>query len=73
MEYRIYRLEDESRLGEICQLFATGLGETTEEYWKWRIFTPNGQAQPELIVAEDETGQIIGVSSVLPELYGNLD
>lgn len=71
MAHRIYRLEDQSRLGEICQLFANGLGETTEEYWKWRIFTPNGQAQPELIVAEDESGRIIGVSSVLPELYGN--
>lgn len=71
MEYRIYRLEDEGRLGEVCELFAQGLGETTEKYWKWRIFTPNGQDQPELIVAEDESGRLVGVSSILPEIYGD--
>ena len=73
MEVRIYKLEDENRLSEVCALFSMGLGDTTEAYWKWRIFTPNGQEQPEAIVAEDEQGRLVGVSSVLPEIYGDFE
>lgn len=71
MEYTISVFKDKNRIPEIIDLFATGLGKTTEEYWKWRIFTPNGQEQPEAIVVEDESGRLVGVSSVLPEIYGD--
>lgn len=71
MSNRIYVLKNEDRLDEICALFATGLGETTREHWQWRIFTPNGQLPPEAVVIENEQGRLMGMLSVLPELYGN--
>lgn len=71
MSNRIYVLKDEDRLDEVCALFATGLGETTRAHWKWRIFTPNGQLPPEAVVIENEQRRLVGMLSVLPELYGD--
>ena len=74
MNHRIYVWNSEARLDELRILFSTGLGETTREHWQWRIFTPNGQfQQPEAIVMETEQGEMVGVSSVLSEMYGNHD
>lgn len=71
MEFRLYPLTDESRLQEICDLFAQGLGETTVAYWKWKHFTENGLPQSIMIVAEDNTGKIVGMYALQPMWYCN--
>lgn len=71
MEYKISVLEDPARIPELIELFRTGLGDTTEAFWKWRLFTDNGQPdQPFAIILEDENGFMAGMASVLPVLYG---
>lgn len=71
MAYTISILTDQSRIPEIIALFRTGLGETTAEHWIWRLFTANGQEDlPFAVIAEDETGKIIGLSTAIPVRYG---
>jgi GNAT superfamily N-acetyltransferase len=70
MEYRLYPLEDQSRLDEICTLFAKGLAETTPEYWKWKHFFENGQPEGMILVAEAEDGSFAGMFALQPEHYG---
>ncbi|MBR4960854.1 MAG: GNAT family N-acetyltransferase [Clostridia bacterium] len=71
MEYKISVLKDPARIPELIELFRTGLGDTTEAFWKWRLFTDNGQQdQPFAVILEDESGFMAGVTSVLPVLYG---
>lgn len=69
MEYRIYPLEDQSRLDEICNLFAKGLAETTPEYWRWKHFTYNGHPKGMILVAETEDGVLAGMFALQPEWY----
>lgn len=69
MEYRIYPLEDQSRLPELCALFAKGLGETTPEFWKWKHYTENGQPEGLLLVAEAEDGTFAGMYAFQPLVY----
>ena len=69
MEYRLYPLEDQSRLDEICTLFAKGLADTTPEYWKWKHFSENGQPQGMILVAEAENGSLAGMFALQPECY----
>lgn len=73
MDYKISVLTDHSRIDEIIRLFSTGLGTTSHEHWIWRLFTPNGMRQPEAIIAETESGRIVGMASILFEEYGNHD
>jgi len=69
MEYRLYPLEDQSRLDEICSLFAKGLADTTPEYWKWKHFSENGQPKGMILVAETEDGSLAGMFALQPERY----
>ena len=69
MEYRLYPLEDQSRLEELCALFAKGLADTTPEYWKWKHFSENGQPQGMILVAEAEDGSIAGMYAQQPAVY----
>lgn len=69
MEYRLYPLEDQSLLDEICTLFAKGLAETTPEYWKWKHFADNGQPKGMILVAEAEDGTLAGMFALQPEWY----
>lgn len=69
MDYRIYPLEDQSRLEELCALFAKGLADTTPEYWKWKHFTENGQPEGIILVAEAEDGSLAGMFALQPERY----
>ena len=72
MSYTISIFDNPDRIPELIELFATGLGETTIEHWKWRLFTDNGQPDPAFaVVALDENGKMAGVSSMLPVIYGN--
>lgn len=70
-DIKISILKDEKKIPEIIELFETGLGATTKEFWQWRIFSDNGLDSPELAVAETDNGQIVGMASVLPALYGD--
>ena len=70
MSYKISRFQDPARIPELIDLFRTGLGETTEEHWMWRLFSDNSMPEKAFaVIAEDENGRIIGVSSVLPAEY----
>lgn len=69
MEYRLYPMEDQHRLDEVCALFAKGLGETTPEYWKWKHFSENGQPKGMIFVAEAEDGSLAGMFALQPEHY----
>ena len=69
MEYRLYPLEDQNRLDEICTLFAKGLADTTPEYWKWKHFTENGHPKGMILVAEAEDGSLAGMFALQPEWY----
>ena len=71
MEYNISILKDISRLPEIVELFKTGLGDTTTQFWEWRLFANNGQQdKPFAIIAEDKNGKIVAMSSILTAVYG---
>lgn len=71
MEYILSVLENDDRISELIELFATGLGKTTESYWRWRLFTENGQPDPPIaVVVDDENGKMCGMSSILPVEYG---
>lgn len=67
---KIYVLTDKQQIPDLIELFRQGLGDTTEEYWEWRLFTDNGVVSPETIVAENEVGKMIGMMSLLPVNYG---
>ena len=70
MEYTLSVLNDPTRIPELIELFRTGLGETTQAYWKWRLFTDNGQPdRPIAIVAETGENSIVGMMCILPVLY----
>lgn len=69
MEYRLHPLEDQSRLDEICTLFAKGLADTTPEYWKWKHFSENGQPKGMILAAEAEDGSLAGMFALQPEWY----
>ena len=72
MQYSISILSDQSRIPEVISLFRTGLGETSVEHWVWRLFTDNGQEdRPFAVIAEDETGRMVGISTVIPTRYGS--
>ena len=71
MQYSISILSDQSRIPEVITLFRTGLGETFIEHWVWRLFSDNGQEdRPFAVIAEDETGRMAGISTVIPTRYG---
>ncbi|MBR6533531.1 MAG: GNAT family N-acetyltransferase [Clostridia bacterium] len=71
MEYKISILKDATRLPEIVELFKTGLGDTTPQFWEWRLFADNGQQdKPFAIIAEDENNRIVAMSSILTAIYG---
>ena len=71
MQYSISILSDQSRIPEVITLFRTGLGETSIEHWVWRLFSDNGQEdRPFAVIAEDETGRMAGISTVIPTRYG---
>ena len=69
MDYRIYPFEDQSRLDEICALFATGLGDSTPEEWKWKHFSDNGMPKSMMLVAEADDGSFAAVFALQPEIY----
>lgn len=69
MEYRLYPLEDQTRLDEICTLFAKGLADTTPDYWKWKHFTENRHPKGMILVAEAEDGSLAGMFALQPEWY----
>lgn len=70
MSYNISLFHDPDRIPELIELFRTGLGDTTEEHWKWRLFADNGmEEKPFAVIAEDENDKIVGVISVLPAEY----
>lgn len=69
MDYRIYPFEDQSRLDEICALFATGLGDSTPEEWKWKHFSDNGMPKSMMLVAEADDGSFAAVFALQPEFY----
>ena len=69
MDYRLYPLDSTDRLDEICALFATGLGGSTPEEWKWKHFSENGMPKSMMLVAEAEDGSFAGVFALQPELY----
>lgn len=71
MEYTISILKDSNRIPEIIELFKTGLGNTTKEFWKWRLFTKNFQQdKPFAVIAENQNGKIVAMSSILTAIYG---
>ena len=71
MQYSISILSDQSRIPEVITLFRAGLGETSIEHWVWRLFSDNGQEdRPFAVIAEDETGRMAGISTVIPTRYG---
>jgi len=71
MDYRISILEDPGRIPELIELFRTGLGDTSADHWRWRLFTDVGQPeQPFAVIAEDEAGKLVGVSTFFPVRYG---
>ena len=69
MDYRIYPLENTDRLDEICTLFATGLADTTPDFWKWKHFSDNGMPKGMILVAEAEDGSFAAVFALQPENY----
>lgn len=69
MDYRIFPLEDQSRLGELCALFAKGLADTAPDYWKWKHFSENGHPEGRILVAETEAGSIAGMFALQPVRY----
>ena len=69
MDYHIYPLKEQSRLEELCALFAKGLADTTPEYWKWKHFSENGQPEGMILVAEAEDGAFAGMFALQPERY----
>lgn len=72
MNYTISVFDDPKRISELIDLFRTGLGDTTVEHWKWRLFTENGQPDKAFaVIVEDENGKMAGVSSMLPVTYGS--
>ena len=71
MNYSIYTFKEIERIPELTALFKTGLGDTSVDHWKWRLFTPNGcEDVPFAVVAEDENGCLAGVSTAIPVYYG---
>lgn len=70
MSYTISVFDDPERIPELIELFSTGLGETTVEHWRWRLFTENGQPdRPLSIIVEDDQRKIVGMICTLPVLY----
>ena len=69
MEYTIYPLKDTTRFDELCALFATGLADTTPEYWKWKHYSENGMPEGTILVAEDENGILAGMFALQPEFF----
>lgn len=71
MEYSISILKDQNRIPEIINLFKTGLGNTTKEFWQWRLFMDNTQTdKPFAVIAENQNGKIVAMSSILTGIYG---
>ncbi len=68
--YTISTFSDISRIGEIMELFATGLGETSREHWQWRLFSPDNPYRNILTIAEDTCGKAVGMCTVIPAVYG---
>lgn len=69
MDYRIYPLKDQSRLDELCSLFAKGLADTTPEYWRWKHFSKNGHPESTILVAEAKDGSFAGMFALKPLYY----
>ena len=70
MNFKISRLQEPARIPELIELFKTGLGNTIEEHWIWRLFSDNGLSEQAFaVIAEDENGKIIAISSVFPAEY----
>ncbi len=71
MEISVSILTEKSRIPEIKALFGTSFGETTDEYWEWRLFADNGADSPLFVIAQTEDGRIVGMSNSIPAFYGN--
>ena len=69
MSYQLYPLQDLSRLPQLCNLFATGLAETTPEFWKWKHFSENGHPESMILVAETAEGSFAGMFAFQPLYY----
>ncbi len=70
MEFKISVLEGTERIDELRVLFATGLGQTSREYWLWRLFADNGVSKPLALIAETPEGHLAGMATVLTLVYG---
>lgn len=71
MNNRIFTFQDKNRVSELIELFGTGLGATTEEYWMWRLFSDIGEMNPVAIVCENEQGRLDGMMTAIPAIYGS--
>lgn len=71
MEITVSILKDKSRINELMELFATGLGETKREHWLWRFFENNDIDESLLFVAQTPEQRIVGMSGVVPAFYGD--
>lgn len=69
MSYKLYPLQDRSKLPELCSLFAKGLADTTVDYWLWKHFSHNGHPEGMILVAEAEDGSLAGMFALQPENY----
>lgn len=71
MSEKVYLFQNPLRTAELIELFATGLGETTKEYWQWRLFSNIGKMNPVAVVAENENGRLDGMLTAIPVIYGD--
>lgn len=71
MSEKVFLFQDSSRISELVELFSTGLGETTYEYWKWRLFSDIGEMNPTAVVFENENGRLDGMLTAIPVIYGD--
>ncbi len=69
--YKISIFTDKNRISEIIELFKTGLSDTTETFWTWRLFSKNNKNGGVMYVARDHLGKIAGMCIVFPILYGD--
>jgi GNAT superfamily N-acetyltransferase len=70
MSVKAHILQEKSRIPELIELFATGLGTTKKLYWEWRLFSGLGEWNPVAVVAENEQGRLDGMMTAIPVMYG---
>ena len=69
--FRIVRFKDWERINELRTLFCTGLGETSEQYWRWKYGSNNGQPDACLLMVENDNGRMVATFGLQPLLYRN--